>query len=73
MASESNLRQLKVLLRTGLGIVFFLEVLRWLEVVRLESALLHAVRPFFVFDLALVSAAWPAPLAPSRYEVESVD
>ena len=56
-ASESNLRQLKVLLRTGLGIIFFLEVIGWLEVVLLEPALLPSLRPFFVFDLALVSAA----------------
>jgi PAS domain S-box-containing protein len=56
-ASESNLQRLKVLLRSGLGIIFFLEVVRWLEVVRLEPTLLHGARLFFVFDLTLVSAA----------------
>ena len=56
-ASESKLWQLNVLLRTGLGVVFFFEVVTWLEVARFEPALLHLQRPFFVFDIALVGAA----------------
>ena len=53
-ASESNLRQLNALLRTGLGVVFLFEVATWLEVARFEPALLHMERPFFIFDIALV-------------------
>ena len=56
-ASESKLWQLKVLLRTGLGVVFFFEVVTWLEVALFEPALLHMERPFFIFDIALVGAA----------------
>ncbi|HVA41163.1 MAG TPA: ATP-binding protein, partial [Candidatus Binataceae bacterium] len=56
-ASESKLWQLDVLLRTGLGLVFFFEVATWFEVARLEPALLHTERPFFIFDIALVGAA----------------
>ncbi len=53
-ASESNLRQLNALLRTGLGVVFLFELGTWLEVARYETALLHTERPFFTFDIALV-------------------
>jgi two-component system sensor histidine kinase/response regulator len=56
-ASESKLWQLNVLLRTGLGVVFFFEVVTWLEVARFEPALLHLQRPFFVFDIVLVGTA----------------
>ncbi|HVA80718.1 MAG TPA: response regulator [Candidatus Binataceae bacterium] len=56
-ASESDLRQLKTLLRTGLGIIFLAESGRWLDVARFEPALLHTTRPFFVFDMALLGAA----------------
>ncbi len=52
--SESNLRQLNALLRTGLGVVFLFEVATWLEVAHFEPALLHSERPFFIFDIALV-------------------
>jgi PAS domain S-box-containing protein len=55
-ASESNLWQLNALLRIGLGVVFFFEVATWFEVARFEPALLHAERPFFIFDIALVGA-----------------
>src|SRR2546425_6141747 len=53
-ASESNLRQLNALLRTGLGVVFLFELGTWLKVARFEPALLHTERPFFIFDIALV-------------------
>jgi len=53
-ASESNLRQLNALLRTGLGIVLLFELGTWLKVARGEPALLHTERPFFIFDIALV-------------------
>ncbi|MGH7915322.1 MAG: response regulator [Candidatus Binataceae bacterium] len=56
-APESNLPQLNALLRIGLGVVFFFEVATWLEVARFAPALLHAERPFFIFDIALVSVA----------------
>src|SRR5882724_11629294 len=55
-AAESNLRQLNVLLRIGLGVVLVFEVATWIEVARLEPALLHTERPFFIFDIALLSA-----------------
>jgi len=55
--SESDLRQLNALLRTGLGMVFFFEVATWLEVARFEPTLLYLERPFFIFDIALVGAA----------------
>ena len=55
--SESDLRQLNALLRTGLGLVFFFEVATWLEVARFEPTFLHLERPFFIFDIALVGAA----------------
>ncbi len=54
--SESDLRQLNALLRTGLGLVFFFEVATWLEVARFEPTILHLERPFFIFDIALVGA-----------------
>ncbi len=54
-ASESDMSQLNALLRTGLAVVFFFEVATWLEVARFQPALLHAERPFFIFDIALVS------------------
>jgi PAS domain S-box-containing protein len=53
-ASESNLRLLNTLLRTGLGVVFLFELGTWLEVARVEPALLHTARPFFIFDIAFV-------------------
>jgi PAS domain S-box-containing protein len=53
-ASESNLRQLNVLLRTGLALVFLFELGTWLEVARFEPALLHTEQLFFIFDIALV-------------------
>jgi len=55
--SESDLRRLNALLRTGLGIVFFFEVATWLEVAQFEPSLLSIERPFFIFDIALVGAA----------------
>jgi PAS domain S-box-containing protein len=54
--SESDLRQLNALLRTGLGMVCFFEAATWLEVARFEPALLYTERPFFIFDIALVGA-----------------
>jgi hypothetical protein len=38
-------------------VVFFFEVVTWLEVARFEPALLHLQRPFFVFDIVLVGTA----------------
>ncbi len=57
-ASESNLRQLNVLLRTGLGVVFLFEVAAWLEIVRFDPAIRYTTQPFFIFDLALVGAGF---------------
>ena len=57
-ASESNLRQLNVLLRTGLGVVFLLEVATWMEIVRFDPAIRYTAQPFFIFDLALVGAGF---------------
>jgi hypothetical protein len=56
--SESDLRQLNALLRTGLGVVCFFEAATWLEVARFEPTLLYTERPFFVFDIGLVGAAF---------------
>ena len=57
-ASESNLRQLNVLLRTGLGVVFLFEVATWMEIVRFDPAIRYTAQPFFIFDLALVGAGF---------------
>jgi two-component system, sensor histidine kinase and response regulator len=57
-ASESNLSQLKTLIRIGLGLMFLFEVASWLEVVRFEPAFVHPERLFFVFDVALVGVAF---------------
>src|ERR1700722_7560672 len=57
-ASEARLWQLNVLLRTGLGVVFFFEVVTWLGVARFEPSLLHAERPLFIFDIVLVGVAF---------------
>jgi len=55
-ASESNMRQLNVLLRGGLGLVFLFEMACWLELARFAPALLRMERPFFIFDIGLVGA-----------------
>jgi len=57
-ASESDLWQLNVLLRTGLGVVFLFEAATWLEIVRFNPAIRNTAEPFFIFDLALVSAGF---------------
>src|SRR5512146_373117 len=57
-ASDSGPWQLGVSLRIGLAVVFLFEIATWIEVARFEPALLHAERPFFIFDIALVAAAF---------------
>jgi hypothetical protein len=52
-ASESNLRQLNVLLRTGLGLVLLFELGSWLDVARFKPALLNTEQVFLIFDIAL--------------------
>jgi len=62
-ASESDPRQLKAMLRIGLGVILVFEVATWSAVVRLEPALLYAERPFFIFDIAWSASVSASPIA----------
>jgi PAS domain-containing protein len=56
--TEGDVRQLKALLRTGLGAVLFFELATWLLGAHFDPVRLHFERPFIAFDIALVGVAF---------------
>jgi PAS domain S-box-containing protein len=56
--TDSDVRQLKALLRTGLGVVLFFELATWLLGAHFDPVRLHFEKPFIVFDIALVGVAF---------------